>query len=100
MLPPFRYYCPKTTGFRAAVNNRPGVSSTLSFHLLFLQGLIDVEKEVSKLQKVKGELEKQKDKLMEKMAKGDYKEKVPIKVQEADAEKVTKQDHLLFTLQY
>lgn len=38
----------------------------------------------------KGDLEKQMEKLREKMAKGDYKEKVPVKVQEQDAEKVGK----------
>lgn len=38
----------------------------------------------------KGELEKQLEKLREKMSKNDYKEKVPVKVQEQDAEKVRK----------
>lgn len=55
-----------------------------------LQGLIDVEKEVAKLMTKKGDLEKQMEKLREKMAKSDYKEKVPVKVQEQDAEKVRK----------
>lgn len=36
----------------------------------------------------KADLEKQIVKLSEKISKGDYKEKVPIKVQEQDAEKV------------
>uniref|UniRef100_A0A7N8WPF3 Valine--tRNA ligase n=1 Tax=Mastacembelus armatus TaxID=205130 RepID=A0A7N8WPF3_9TELE len=54
------------------------------------QGLIDVEKEVAKLMAKKGDLEKQTDKLREKMMKSDYKEKVPVKVQEQDAEKVRK----------
>lgn len=36
----------------------------------------------------KTDLEKQIEKLSEKISKGDYKEKVPIKVQEQDAEKV------------
>lgn len=59
------------------------------------QGLIDVEKEVAKLVGKKAELEKQIEKLSEKISKGDYKEKVPIKVQEQDAEKVgTGKDHL------
>lgn len=53
------------------------------------QGLIDLEKEVTKLTAKKGELEKQMEKMKEKMAKNDYKEKVPVKVQEADAEKVS-----------
>ncbi|KAM6968176.1 valine--tRNA ligase [Aplochiton taeniatus] len=55
---------------------------------LMLKGLIDVEKEVAKLTAKKGELEKQMEKLKERMAKGDYKEKVPVKVQELDAEKL------------
>lgn len=49
-----------------------------------------MEKEVAKLATKKGDLEKQMEKLREKMAKSDYKEKVPIKVQEQDAEKVGK----------
>uniref|UniRef100_A0A3P9PD96 Valine--tRNA ligase n=1 Tax=Poecilia reticulata TaxID=8081 RepID=A0A3P9PD96_POERE len=55
---------------------------------LMLKGLIDVEKEVTKLMTKKGDLEKQMEKLREKMAKNDYKEKVPAKVQEQDAEKL------------
>lgn len=44
----------------------------------------------------KAELEKQIEKLSEKISKGDYKEKVPIKVQEQDAEKVGSGDeHVL-----
>lgn len=54
------------------------------------QGLIDMEKEVAKLVTKRGDLEKQMEKLREKMAKNDYKEKVPVKVQEQDAEKVGK----------
>lgn len=42
----------------------------------------------------KGDLEKQMEKLREKMAKSDYKEKVPVKVQEQDAEKVGKRNWL------
>lgn len=45
---------------------------------------------MAKLMTKKGDLEKQMEKLREKMAKGDYKEKVPVKVQEQDAEKVGK----------
>uniref|UniRef100_A0A8C1WJI1 Valine--tRNA ligase n=1 Tax=Cyprinus carpio TaxID=7962 RepID=A0A8C1WJI1_CYPCA len=56
------------------------------------QGLIDLEKEVTKLTAKKGELEKQMEKMMEKTAKNDYKEKVPVKVQEADAEKVSRME--------
>uniref|UniRef100_A0A4W6C5E4 Valine--tRNA ligase n=1 Tax=Lates calcarifer TaxID=8187 RepID=A0A4W6C5E4_LATCA len=55
---------------------------------LMLKGLIDVEKEVAKLMTKKGDLEKQMEKLREKMAKSDYKEKVPVKVQEQDTEKL------------
>lgn len=43
---------------------------------------------MAKLTVKKGELEKQMDKLREKMDKSDYKEKVPVKVQELDADKV------------
>uniref|UniRef100_A0A3B5AMM4 Valine--tRNA ligase n=1 Tax=Stegastes partitus TaxID=144197 RepID=A0A3B5AMM4_9TELE len=55
---------------------------------LMLKGLIDVEKEVAKLMTKKGDLEKQMEKLRENMGKSDYKEKVPAKVQEQDAEKL------------
>lgn len=58
------------------------------------QGLVDVEKEVTKLMAKQGDLEKQMEKLREKMAKSDYKEKVPVKVQEQDAEKVRKRNWL------
>uniref|UniRef100_A0A674BRB2 Valine--tRNA ligase n=1 Tax=Salmo trutta TaxID=8032 RepID=A0A674BRB2_SALTR len=61
-------------------------SDRCTIHLM-LKGLIDLEKEVAKLTVKKGELEKQMDKLREKMDKSDYKEKVPVKVQELDAEK-------------
>ena len=43
---------------------------------------------MAKLMTKKGDLEKQMEKLREKIAKSDYKEKVPAKVQEQDAEKV------------
>lgn len=43
---------------------------------------------MAKLVGKKAALEKQIEKLSEKISKGDYKEKVPIKVQEQDAEKV------------
>ena len=45
---------------------------------------------MAKLLTKKGEVEKAMDKLREKMAKSDYAEKVPVKVQELDAEKVRK----------
>lgn len=47
---------------------------------------------MTKLLTKKGDLEKQLEKLKEKMAKSDYKEKVPVKVQEQDAEKVRKRN--------
>lgn len=43
---------------------------------------------MAKLMGKKTDLEKQIEKLSEKISKGDYKEKVPVKVQEQDAEKV------------
>lgn len=43
---------------------------------------------MAKLTGKKSDLEKQIEKLSEKISKGDYKEKVPTKVQEQDAEKV------------
>lgn len=52
------------------------------------QGLIDAEKEISKLSVKRGELQKQLEKLAERMGKADYRDKVPQKVQEGDAEKV------------
>ncbi|KAI1885756.1 hypothetical protein AGOR_G00207080 [Albula goreensis] len=62
-------------------------SDRCTIHLL-LKGLIDTEKEVAKLTTKKGDLERQMEKLKEKMEKSDYKEKVPAKVQETDAEKL------------
>lgn len=47
---------------------------------------------MTKLMAKQGDLEKQMEKLREKMAKSDYKEKVPVKVQEQDAEKVRKRN--------
>lgn len=43
---------------------------------------------MAKLMGKKTDLEKQMERLREKLSKGDYKEKVPVKVQEQDAEKV------------
>lgn len=43
---------------------------------------------MAKLLGKKTDLEKQTEKLREKLSQGDYKEKVPVKVQEQDAEKV------------
>lgn len=55
-----------------------------------------MEKEVAKLTAKKSDLEKQMEKLREKMTKSDYKEKVPLKVQEQDAEKVRKKNIQVF----
>ncbi|XP_039624592.1 valine--tRNA ligase [Polypterus senegalus] len=55
---------------------------------LLLKGLIDAEKEISKLTTKKSELLKQIEKLHERTSKADYKEKVPQKVQEGDSEKL------------
>ncbi|KAJ8392935.1 hypothetical protein AAFF_G00071390 [Aldrovandia affinis] len=62
-------------------------SDRCTVHLL-LKGLIDTEKEVAKLTAKKGDLERQMERLKEKIEKSDYKEKVPAKVQELDAEKL------------
>uniref|UniRef100_A0AAX7T259 Valine--tRNA ligase n=1 Tax=Astatotilapia calliptera TaxID=8154 RepID=A0AAX7T259_ASTCA len=76
----------------SACSHKPARSSfSCDSHFHFFsppQGLIDVEKEVAKLMTKKGDLEKQMEKLREKMGKNDYKEKVPVKVQEQDAEKL------------
>ncbi|XP_041081866.1 valine--tRNA ligase-like [Polyodon spathula] len=62
-------------------------SDKCTVHLL-LKGLIDAEKEISKLNVKRGELQKQLEKLAERMGKADYRDKVPQKVQEGDAEKM------------
>ncbi|XP_064801935.1 valine--tRNA ligase-like isoform X5 [Oncorhynchus masou masou] len=62
-------------------------SDRCTVHLM-LRGLIDLEKEMAKLTMKKGELEKTMDKLRKKMDKSDYKEKVPVKVQDLDTEKL------------
>uniref|UniRef100_A0A8C7CHV8 valine--tRNA ligase n=1 Tax=Oncorhynchus kisutch TaxID=8019 RepID=A0A8C7CHV8_ONCKI len=65
----------------------PVSTTTFPFQSLS-QGLIDLEKEVAKLTMKKGELEKTMDKLRKKMDKSDYKEKVLVKVQDLDVEKL------------
>ncbi|XP_061632119.1 valine--tRNA ligase isoform X1 [Phyllopteryx taeniolatus] len=55
---------------------------------LMIKGLIDVDKELSKLQAKKGELDKLMEKLHDKMANSDYRDKVPLKVQQQDADKL------------
>ncbi|XP_015272377.1 PREDICTED: valine--tRNA ligase, partial [Gekko japonicus] len=63
------------------------VSDRCIVHLL-LKGLIDAEKEVSKLVGKKAELQKQILRLRERMDSPDYTAKVPPKVQETDAAKL------------
>lgn len=53
------------------------------------QGLIDVEKEVAKLQVKKTELSRQLEKLQERVSGADYRNKVPTAVQQQDADKVS-----------
>lgn len=79
---------------------RPGFPRFSDITLYFprSQGLIDTEKELAKLTAKKGDLERQMEKLNEKMEKSDYKEKVPAKVQEQDAEKVSGGNHFLFAV--
>ncbi|XP_062903480.1 valine--tRNA ligase-like [Mobula hypostoma] len=55
-----------------------------------LKGLIDAEKEVSKLKTKQGEVQKQIAKFREKMSKADYSTKVPQKTQNMEVEKVTR----------
>ncbi|XP_061675677.1 valine--tRNA ligase [Syngnathoides biaculeatus] len=55
---------------------------------LMIKGLIDVDKELSKLQAKKSELDKLMAKLHDKMANSDYRDKVPLKVQQQDADKL------------
>ncbi|XP_067319433.1 valine--tRNA ligase [Anolis sagrei] len=62
-------------------------SDKCTVHLL-LKGLIDAEKEISKLTSKKAELQKQILRLRERMESPDYAAKVPAKVQEADAAKL------------
>ncbi|XP_067865559.1 valine--tRNA ligase [Heterodontus francisci] len=62
-------------------------SDRCTVHLM-LKGLIDAEKEVTKLRNKQGDVQKQIAKLREKMSKADYGTKVPQKIQEMDAEKL------------
>ncbi|XP_066470749.1 valine--tRNA ligase [Tiliqua scincoides] len=62
-------------------------SDKCTVHLL-LKGLIDAEKEISKLAGKKAELQKQILRLRERMDSPDYAAKVPTKVQEADTAKL------------
>lgn len=58
------------------------------------QGLIDAEKEISKLAGKKADLQKQILRLHERMYSPDYAAKVPSKVQEGDAAKVADAPYL------
>ncbi|XP_069775606.1 valine--tRNA ligase isoform X2 [Narcine bancroftii] len=62
-------------------------SDRCSVHLM-LKGLIDADKEVTKLRNKQGEVQKQIAKLREKMSKTDYCTKVPQKIQDLDEEKL------------
>uniref|UniRef100_H9GP70 valine--tRNA ligase n=1 Tax=Anolis carolinensis TaxID=28377 RepID=H9GP70_ANOCA len=62
-------------------------SDKCTVHLL-LKGLIDAEKEISKLTNKKAELQKQILRLRERVESPDYAAKVPVKVQEADTVKL------------
>nr|DBA20552.1 TPA: hypothetical protein GDO54_017317 [Pyxicephalus adspersus] len=55
---------------------------------LILKGLIDVEKELAKLQVKKTELSRQLEKLRERISGADYRKKVPPTVQQQDADKM------------
>ncbi|XP_072331843.1 valine--tRNA ligase isoform X2 [Scyliorhinus torazame] len=62
-------------------------SDRCTVHLM-LKGLIDAEKEVSKLRNKQSDVQKQVAKLTEKLSKPDYQTKVPQKIQEMDSEKL------------
>ncbi|KAM4697001.1 valine--tRNA ligase [Rhinophrynus dorsalis] len=55
---------------------------------LVLKGLIDVEKELAKLQVKKAELGRQLEKLRERVGGADYRSKVPLAVQQQDTERM------------
>ncbi|MBN3299917.1 SYVC ligase, partial [Amia calva] len=94
-------YCPQiqtlsSSGAVVALTTQPvpegcavAIASDKCTVNLLLKGLIDAEKEIAKLSTKRGELQKQIEKLQERMGKSDYREKVPQKVQEGDAEKVS-----------
>ncbi|XP_078502147.1 valine--tRNA ligase isoform X1 [Lissotriton helveticus] len=62
-------------------------SDKCTIHLM-LKGLIDAEKEIAKLSSKRADVQKQIEKLREKMATPDYKSKVPTNIQEIEAEKL------------
>lgn len=57
--------------------------------LLYLQGLIDPVKEITKLEKKKDNLSQTISKLQQAMAADDYVTKVPAEVQKVNSEKLT-----------
>ncbi|KAL5288496.1 VARS family protein [Megaselia abdita] len=64
------------------------VSGECEIHLL-LKGLIEADKEISKLEKKKAGLEQTVSKLQQSMAANDYESKVPADVRDANSEKLT-----------
>uniref|UniRef100_A0A8D0GR20 valine--tRNA ligase n=1 Tax=Sphenodon punctatus TaxID=8508 RepID=A0A8D0GR20_SPHPU len=66
-------------------------SDKCTVHLL-LKGLIYVEKEIARLTGKQAELQNQIQRLQERVGTPDYSTKVPTKVQEADAAKLTQSE--------
>lgn len=64
------------------------VSGECEVHLL-LKGLIEADKEISKLEKKKAGLEQTVTKLQQSMSANDYESKVPADVREANSEKLS-----------
>ena len=64
------------------------ISAKCEVHLL-LKGIVDVDKEVAKLQEKKAKLMADHDKLHQVIESGDYTTKVPENIQKQNAEKVT-----------
>lgn len=64
------------------------VSGQCEIHLM-LKGLIEIDKELTKMQKKKEQLEVTIQKLDQSMGAADYAVKVPIDIQESNAEKLT-----------
>ncbi|XP_013380246.1 valine--tRNA ligase [Lingula anatina] len=63
------------------------VNAQCEAHMM-LKGLIDVDKEIDKLNSKKSSLLSQQSKIEEKMKKADYAQKVPEKIQQQDADKM------------
>ncbi|PIO38859.1 hypothetical protein AB205_0043880 [Aquarana catesbeiana] len=72
----------------APVGSAVNTASDKATVYLILKGLIDVEKEVAKLQVKKTELSRQLEKLQERVSGADYRNKVPTAVQQQDADKM------------